>query len=63
MIYEHEKPQWIYIEGGTDELGENPVTIQICPPQIPHGLTRKRTQAIEVRNRRLTSSAMALPKE
>jgi hypothetical protein len=24
----------------TEELGEKPVPVPLCPPQIPHGLTR-----------------------
>jgi hypothetical protein len=35
----------------------------ICPPQIPHGLTRDRTRASAVGGRRLTAWAMARPFE
>jgi hypothetical protein len=45
----------------TEVLGENPVPVPICPPQIPHGLTGDRTRASEVRVRRLTFWAMARP--
>jgi hypothetical protein len=31
--------------GKTEELGEKPVPVPLCPPQIPHGLTRDRTRA------------------
>jgi hypothetical protein len=27
----------------TEELGEKPVPVPLCLPQIPHGLTRART--------------------
>jgi hypothetical protein len=33
------------INGKTKELGEKPVPVALCPPQIPHGLTQARTQA------------------
>jgi hypothetical protein len=42
-------------------LGEKPVPVPLCPPQIPHGLTRDRTQASAVGGRRLTAWAMARP--
>jgi hypothetical protein len=29
----------IYCQGKTEELGEKPVPVPLCPPQIPHGLT------------------------
>jgi hypothetical protein len=35
----------IYWRGKTEELGEKPVPVPLCPPQIPHGLTRARTRA------------------
>jgi hypothetical protein len=35
----------------TKELGEEPVPLPLCPPQIPHGLTR----AYAVKGRRLTT--------
>jgi hypothetical protein len=38
---------------------ENRSTMPLCPPQIPHGLTRDRTRASKVRGRRLTAWAMA----
>jgi hypothetical protein len=31
-----------------------PVPVPLCPPQIPHGLTRDRNRASAVRGRRLT---------
>jgi hypothetical protein len=48
-------------QGKTEVLGEKPVPVPLCPPQIPHGLTRDRTRASAVRGRRLTAWAMARP--
>jgi hypothetical protein len=45
----------------TEELGEKPVPVPLCPPQIPHGLNRERTRASALRGRRLTTWAMARP--
>jgi hypothetical protein len=36
--------EW-YWQGKTKELGEKPVPVPLCPPQIPHGLTQARTRA------------------
>jgi hypothetical protein len=36
------------LTGETEELGEEPVPVPLCPPQIPHGLTRARTRASAV---------------
>jgi hypothetical protein len=52
--------EW-YWQGKTEELGEKPVPVPLCPPQIPYGLTRARTRASAVRGRRLTTWAMARP--
>jgi hypothetical protein len=54
--------EW-YWQGKTEELGEKPVPVPLCPPQIPHGLTRARSRASAVRGRRLTTWAMARPGE
>jgi hypothetical protein len=35
-----------------------PSAVPLCPPQIPHDLTRARTWAAEVGSRRLSSWAM-----
>jgi hypothetical protein len=51
----------IYWQQKTEELGEKPVPLPLCPPQIPHGLTRARTRDSAVRGRRLTSWAIARP--
>jgi hypothetical protein len=32
----------IHLRGKTEELGEKPVPVPLCPPQIPYGLTRAR---------------------
>jgi hypothetical protein len=50
--------EW-YWQGKTEGLGEKPVPVTLCPPQIPHALTRARTRASAVRGRRLTTWAMA----
>jgi hypothetical protein len=47
--------EW-YIDGGKPKNAEkNPVPVPLCPPQIPHGLTRVWTWASAVRSRRLTT--------
>jgi hypothetical protein len=33
----------LILTGKTDELGEKPVPVSLCSPQIPHGLIRART--------------------
>jgi hypothetical protein len=48
--------EW-YWQEKTEELGEKPVPVPICPPQIPHWLT----QASAVRGWRRTAWAMAQP--
>jgi hypothetical protein len=45
-------------QGKTEVLGEKPVPVPLCPPQIPHGLTRDRTRASAVGGRRLTAWPM-----
>jgi hypothetical protein len=55
-----ETVEW-YWQGKTEELGKKPVPVPLCPPQIPHGLTRTRTRASAVRGRRLTNWALARP--
>ena len=49
-------------QGKTEVLGEKPVPLPLCPPQIPHGLTRNRTRASAVGSRRLTAWAMTRPR-
>jgi hypothetical protein len=48
-------------QGKAEELGEKPVPVPLCPPQIPRRLTRDRTRASAVGGRRLTAWAMARP--
>jgi hypothetical protein len=48
-------------QGKTEELGEKPVPVPLCPPQIPHRLNRDRTRPSAVGGRRLTAWAMARP--
>jgi hypothetical protein len=48
-------------QGKTEVLEEKLVPVPLCPPQIPHGLTRDRTRASAVGGRRLTAWAMARP--
>jgi hypothetical protein len=52
--------EW-YWQRKTEELRGKPVAVQLCPHQIPRGLTRARTRDSEVRGRRLTAWAMARP--
>jgi hypothetical protein len=60
--YEFGKRWWNDIlTGKTEELGEKPVPVPLCPPQIPHELTRARTRSSAVRGRRLTAWAIARP--
>jgi hypothetical protein len=62
--YEFGERRWNDIlTGETEELGEKPVPVPLCPPQIPHGLTRARTRASAVRGRRLTAWTTARPSD
>jgi hypothetical protein len=49
--------------GKTELLGEKPVPVPLCPPQIPHAPTRDRTGVSAVGGRLLTAWAMARPLE
>jgi hypothetical protein len=40
--------EW-YWQGKREELGEKPVPVPLCPPQIPHGLTQSQTRAFVMR--------------
>jgi hypothetical protein len=44
------------------DLGEKPVPVPLCPPQIAHGLTRAQTWTFMVRYRQLTTWTMAQPR-
>jgi hypothetical protein len=46
--------EW-YWQGKTKGLLENPVPVPLCPPQIPHGLTRVQTRTSAMRSRRITA--------
>jgi hypothetical protein len=35
-----EKRGGMILTGETEELGEKSVPLPVCPPQIPHGLTK-----------------------
>jgi hypothetical protein len=50
-----ENDSGMILQGKAEELGEKPVTVPLCPPQFPHGLTRVRTRDSAVRGRRLTA--------
>jgi hypothetical protein len=45
----------------TELLGEKPVPVPLCPPPMPHGMSRDRIWASEVGDRRLTAWAMPRP--
>jgi hypothetical protein len=49
------------LTGEIEELVQKPVPVPLCPPQIPHGLTRVQTQTFAVRGWQLTARAMAWP--
>jgi hypothetical protein len=60
--YEFGERRWndtAYWQGKTEELVEKPFPVPLCPPQIPHGLTRARTRTFVVTGRQLTTWAMA----
>jgi hypothetical protein len=46
---------------GSRSTRRKPVPVPLCPPQIPHDLTRARTRASAVGSRRLTVWAIAWP--
>jgi hypothetical protein len=46
---------------GKPKYSEKPATVPLCPPQIPHDLTRARIRATAVGSQRLTAWAMARP--
>jgi hypothetical protein len=49
------------VTGSNQELRGKTVPMPLCPPQIPHGITRARNRASEVRGRRLIAQTMAEP--
>jgi hypothetical protein len=48
-------------QGNIEVLGEKPVPVPLCPPQIPHGLTWNWTRNSAAGSRRLTAWAMVRP--
>jgi hypothetical protein len=50
-------------QGKAEVLGEKPVPVSLCPPQIPRAPTRDLTRSSAVRGRRLTAWAIAQPSE
>jgi hypothetical protein len=58
---------WVWYYGGiiltgeNPELGEKPVPVPFCPPQIPHGLIWSWTWTSAVKGRQLSFWAMARP--
>jgi hypothetical protein len=61
MIWVWRAPVEWYWQGKAEQLGEKPVPVPLCPPQIPHGLTLAWTRASAVRGWWLTTWAMARP--
>jgi hypothetical protein len=47
---------------GNRSTRRKPAPVPLCPPQIPHDLTRARTRPATVGSQRLTACAMARPK-
>jgi hypothetical protein len=58
IVMEH---QWNEIDRGKSKYSEKPVAVPLCPPQIPHLLTRDRSRTSAMGGRRLTAWAMARP--
>jgi hypothetical protein len=59
LVMEHRRNE---IDRGKPKYsGKKPVPLPLCPPQIPHGLSRDRTRGSAVGGRRLTAWAMARP--
>jgi hypothetical protein len=54
MMYEYWESRWSDIGQNNEDL-EVPVSVSLCPPQIPHGMNRERTRVSAVRDRRQTA--------
>jgi hypothetical protein len=54
MIDEYGAMVELYLQG-KPKYSEKTCAVPLCPPQIPHGLTRARTRASAVRGQRLTA--------
>jgi hypothetical protein len=52
---------WNEVGRGSRSTRRKPATALLCPPQIPHDLTRIRTRAAAVGSQRLTAWAMVRP--
>jgi hypothetical protein len=50
------------IDRGNRSTRRKPASVPLCPPQIPHGLTRVRTRAAAVGSKWLIAWAMARPR-
>jgi hypothetical protein len=61
MIDDCEAIGGMRIGRGNWSTRRKPASVSLCPPQIPHDLTRAPTRAAAVGSRRLTSWAMARP--
>jgi hypothetical protein len=57
VIYEYGATVEWYWQEKLKELWQKPVPVLLCPPRIPHALTRARTRASAVRRRRLIAWA------
>jgi hypothetical protein len=51
MIHEYGEPRWKEIDGRKEKLGEKPVAVPLCPPQITNRLIQARTRASAVWSR------------
>jgi hypothetical protein len=51
----------IKIGRGNRNTKRKPALVPLCPPQIPHNLTRARTRVAEMGSQRLTAWAMTRP--
>jgi hypothetical protein len=45
----------IMLTGETKEHGENPVPLELCPPQISHEMNREQTRVSDVKNQQTTA--------
>jgi hypothetical protein len=62
MIYEYGERRWNDIDREkSEELGEKPVSVPLCPPEMTQGMSRAQTRDSAVRGQRLTAWAMARP--
>jgi hypothetical protein len=53
------RPGGMILTGVTEEVGEKPVPVPLCSPQIPHGTFRAQTRGTAARSRRLIAWATA----